>query len=221
MSRHGLNRLQPLALTLLAVNLVFLPEVHARRPSERESLLPLEQIAVWISPTVDVARLLAEDEANRGRNDIPYRIGLPMETDFSTGNSGTWEDLGDGSRVWRLEVRSSGALWTVLGFDVFRPAPGGELWVYDPEGENVHGPFGHADIRRHGELWFPPIAGDTLVVELHWPAELAGVEPDLHLGTVSHGYKPFGVIGRDLSGTEALDDSGPCNIDLACPLGDA
>ncbi len=221
MSQHGLNRLQRLCLTFLALSLLVVPGVHAHRPSQREPLLPLGQIAGWVSPTVDVAQLLAEDETNRGRDDIPYRIGHAMDTDLSPGNSGTWEDLGDGSRVWRLQVSSSGALWTVLGFDVFRPAPGGELWVYDPESRDVHGPFGHADIRRHGELWFPPIAGDTLVVEFHWPAELAGVEPDLHLGTVSHGYKPFGVIGRDLDGPEAVDDSGPCNIDLACPLGDA
>jgi subtilisin-like proprotein convertase family protein len=82
------------------------------------------------------------------------------------------------------------------------------------------GPYTSHDIRRHGELWFPPIAGDTLVVDLYWPEELIGVEPALHLGTVSHGYKPFGVIGREADLTRDFGDSGACNIDVACPLGD-
>jgi subtilisin-like proprotein convertase family protein len=219
MARPGWIRLQPAALLFILVNLVFITGAFADRPSDRETLMAGGQIGRWTSPAVNVPQLLLEDEANRGRDDIPYRIGLPMETDLSPGNSGTWETLADGGQVWRLQLRTDGALWTVLGFDVFQPAPGAELWVYDPESRDVQGPFGHQDIRGHGQLWFPPIAGDTLVVELYWPASLAGQEPELHLGTVSHGYKPFGVIGRELS-TELVDESGACNIDVACPLGE-
>ncbi len=160
-----------------------------------------------------------------------------MATDLSPADSGTWEELVDGGRLWRLRIRTVGALWTVLGFDVFRLQVGGELRVYDPAGKTVMGPYTAADIRRHGQLWFPPIAGDELVVELYWPVELREVQPRLHLGTVSHGYKAFGLIGAqageigpvsgDAEGpdpgasTLGVDDSGSCNIDVACPLGDA
>jgi subtilisin-like proprotein convertase family protein len=183
--------------------------------------LPLERIGAWTSPAVDVERLLGEDEANRGRMGIPLRIGFAMPVDLTPANSGSWEGLPGGDRLWRLSVRTEGALWVVLGFDRFQLQHGGEMWVSDPDGTTVMGPYGDADIRSHGELWFPPIAGDTLIVELRWPEELAGVEPDIHLGTVSHGYKPFGVVGRALDGpaTRALGDSGACNIDVNCPLG--
>ena len=36
------------------------------------------------------------------------------------------------------------------------------MWVYDAALETTMGPYTSRDIRSHGELWFPPIAGDEL-----------------------------------------------------------
>ncbi|MCP3978088.1 MAG: hypothetical protein GY716_01985 [bacterium] len=178
----------------------------------------------WIAPPVDVPRLLQEDAANDERNGIPLRIGYPMATDLHPKNAGTWETTADGDRLWRLKVSSAGARWTVLGFDRFRLQPGGELSIFDPQRKAVLGPFTADDVRDHGEFWTPPVAGDTLVLELLWPAKLGDESPQLHLSTVSHGYKAFGAIGRqDVPGAddpEALGASGSCNNDVACPLGD-
>jgi len=133
---------------------------------------PPDQVAEWRAPDVDVEQLLREDESNRFRTDIPRRICFPMATNLTPANSGTWDELADGSRRWRLQVHSKGALWTVLGFGTFRLQPGGELTVFDPERKTVMGPYTAEHIRKHCELWSPPIAGDTLVVELFWPAAL-------------------------------------------------
>jgi len=211
-----------LGMILIALSPAAVPASEGARSETGRPIgaLTLDQIEGWSSPEVDVQRLMEEDEANRGRKDIPLRIGFAMSTDLTPANSGTWEEILGGDRLWRLRVGTEGALWVVLGFDRFQLQPGSEMWVSDPDGTMVMGPYGHTDIRSHGELWFPPIAGDTLIVELRWPGELEGVEPDLHLGTVSHGYKPFGVVGRS-TGTDALGDSGACNIDVHCPLGDA
>ena len=215
--------LSPLALLLVLFSLTPVLAVAVPDALSVSGLAPVERLAVWESPKVDVPGLLQEDAANAGRFDIPYRIGYPMTTDLGPANSGTWETLDDGSRVWRLRVRSAGALWIALGFDVFRLQDGGRLWVYDAAGRTVLGPKTVEDIRDHGELWLPPIEGDSVVVELDWPAKLAGAEPKIHLGTVSHGYKPFGTIGAGLASggvsAEAFGDSGSCNIDVMCPLG--
>jgi hypothetical protein len=219
-------------LTLLIVTLIWLAAsgvlagTQPRAVTETEArLLPLERVSLWKSPDVDVEQLRIEDAANRDVPGIPLRIGFPMNTDLSPGNGGTWEELPGGGSLWRLRIRTEGALWTVLGFDVFRLQPGAEVRVYDPKLATVMGPFTSRDIRSHGELWFPPIAGEELIVEVYWPAHLSGETPDLHLGTVSHGYEPFGVIGLDAAAdddltTRGFGDSGSCNIDVACPLGD-
>jgi len=226
MARRILQRIAPSILLLpLIVTLVSLGGTLAAQDRQAtvrpyDSVEPLDRVAEWKAPDVDVEQLLREDESNRYRTDIPYRVGFPMTTDITTANSGTWDELGNGDRLWRMKVHSEGALWTVLGFRIFRLQPGGELTVYDPERRTVMGPYTAADIRRHGELWFPPIAGDTLVVEVFWPAALRDQQPRFHLTTVSHGYKPFGVIGRDTDSDNSqrgFGDSGSCNIDTACP----
>ncbi len=178
-------------------------------------LRSLDDVAFHELPPVDVAALLAEDAAASGPGAVP-RAGYPIKVDLSPAVAGTWEDLPDGDRLWRLRVRSPGALWIVLGFGTFRLQPGGELWVYPEQGGRTWGPYSSADIRRHGQLWFPPLAGDGVVVELHWPRSLDKQSPNLNLGTVSHGYVEWGGIG----GTTPTPDSGSCNNDVNCPLGD-
>jgi hypothetical protein len=175
-----------------------------------------DRVATWVTPAVDVDALIAEDDVRRREGRGPTRVGLPLRTDLSPANAGTWRERPGGGWRWRLRVRSEGALWTVLGFDEFRLQPGASLRVYDPLAHTVQGPFTSADVRLHGELWVAPVAGDTLVVELDWPAELRREQPAIHLGTVSYGYRPWGGIGEN----KALA-AGDCHIDVNCPLGDA
>ena len=180
---------------------------------------PMREAVTWAMPHVDVPALVAEDEMTHAvRLGVPERIGFPVETDITPSNLGTWDDLGNGDRLWRLRLASPGALWMVLGFDAYHLQDGGRLWFYDEQKRTVLGPFGAADIRDHGELWTPPIEGDAVVVELFWPSALAGQAPRMHLGTVSHGYKPFGAIGY-AAYEKAIGDSGSCNIDVNCALG--
>ena len=184
--------------------------------------VPQGEVRSWDSAPVDVPRLLAEDAANAKIPGIPLRIGFPMAVDLEPANSVTWETLPGGDRLWRLRVVSRGARWIELGFDAFRLRAGAAMWVYDAGHRTVVGPYTSADVRDHGELWPPPIEGSETVVELLWPRTLAGQTPRLHIGTVSHGYKAFGSIGRDLlpgAGDLSANASGSCNIDINCPLG--
>ncbi|MHC4428028.1 MAG: trypsin-like serine peptidase [Planctomycetota bacterium] len=147
-----------------------------------------------------------------------------MKTNLSPTNSGTWEELPGGDRLWRLRLETAGALWTVVGLETFRPQPGARLFAYDPAGATVLGPFTSSDVRRHGQLWLPPIEGDTVMLELEWPASLRAVEPNLKVGTVSHGYEAWGGMGEIDEGAGEEDPvasaAGACNVDINCPAGD-
>jgi hypothetical protein len=200
----------------------------AQRPLSlsRADLLPEGAVQIRTMPAVDVAALLLEDQANRDLVGVPYRVGYPMASDLSPATAGTWEDVPGGGRVWRLRVRSPGALWTALGFGTYRLQPGAKFWVYDPQRREVLGPYESDDVRSHGQLWLPPVQGDTAVLELYWPEELGDTVPNIHLGTVSHGYKSWDGYGEAELGSGASRDeleslaSGSCNIDVNCPLGD-
>ena len=80
----------------------------------RDGLMPLEGVELHTMAPVNLAELAIEDEANDAAG-VPYRVGYPMASDLSPSNSGTWEELPGGGRLWRLRVRSAGALWIALG----------------------------------------------------------------------------------------------------------
>ncbi len=150
------------------------------------------------------------------RKGEPLIVGEPLKVLITPRAGGLWEDVAGGT-LWRITLQSPGAKWLVLAFGQFRLPPGAKLWVYDPRrdsGPGLLGPYERKDVREHGQLWVPPLAGDTATVELFWPASLKDVEPDLTLNLVSHGHRAIGPIGQD-----PTPKVGACEIDIMCPLG--
>ena len=71
-------------------------------------------------PTVDIHSLLAEDvERENSGTPVAPRFAKNIPVDYTPDNSGTWETLEDGSRLWRLRLSSAGALSLNLGLEHF------------------------------------------------------------------------------------------------------
>ena len=166
-----------------------------------------------------------DEEARRAipsaRNPGPFRFAVPVETYFTTVNSGTWQDVPGGGRLWRLVIDSSGAENLNLAFTRFDLAERAKLWIYDPAGDRVEGPYTSADRSDEGRFFTPIIQGEEIVIELFIPegAYDAGEEtPDggITIGRVNHGFRGLG--GPDKAGG---DKQGTCNIDTVCPAGNA
>ncbi|MBK8166828.1 MAG: T9SS type A sorting domain-containing protein [bacterium] len=156
------------------------------------------------------AELAAEDAA-RDVAGLPWRYAVPEAVRVVPGQDGTWERQADGSRRWRLEVASPGALSLNLGFTIYWLPESATLSVRAAGGEVPPLVFDAGDNADHGELWTPVLLTDALVVELVVPPA-ATVEPLLELGFVNSGYRYFG--------TAPQVKSGACNIDVVCPEGD-
>lgn len=166
----------------------------------------------WDAPRIDLAR-----RAQRGVPDEgPMLAGVPIRAGLSPATAGVWRPRPGGGRVWSLEVRSADALWLGLGFEGFRLPEGASLEVTDAAGRPV-AVRGPADARADGQLWLPPADGDTLRIELTWPASQADRMPGLTLTTVTHGFRSWTTGDpRVLAGTT------DCNVDVNCsPEGDA
>ena len=172
-----------------------------------QELRPLADVPGLETPAVDGAALLAEDAAAASR-DVPFRFASPFPVNVTPADSGLWEESGGGATsVWRLRVRSPGALSMNLGFERYSMPRGGRLSIYTPDYETVEGPFTEADNESHGELWTPVVPGDEVVVEAAMPTDLVG-ELQLELGSVNRGYKDaFSLQKEQLT----------CNLDVACP----
>ncbi len=185
------------------------PVAETRAPAPAlEGLAPLSAAPILETPSVDVSASRTVDVPSG-----PYRFAEPFAVEVTPATHGLWETTSDGrTAVWRLRVRSAGAVSINLGFTRYRMPPGARLRVHTPDGEDVVGPYTEADNKSHGELWTPLVSGDDAVIEVTAPADRIG-ELELQLGSVNRGF-------RDLVATDPLRNHGSCNIDVACSQAD-
>lgn len=82
-------------------------------------------------PAVDVQKLLKEDSINDVFKDVPWRFGENFEVELNPQNSGTWDYLPKGEKLWRLGIKCPGAYTINLTFDKYHLPPGAKLFVYN------------------------------------------------------------------------------------------
>lgn len=169
---------------------------------------PLSQVEQIDLPPVDNRALVAEEVRRAGPGVVP-RFALPMALPLSPLTEGTWDTLSDGAMLWRVRLRSRGALSLNLGFERYVMPAGGRLLIYTPDYATIVGPFTEADNEAHGQLWTPIVQGDEVVVEVSLPSEAVS-QLELVLGFVNHGYMYPGKAPV----------SGACNVDVACSADD-
>jgi hypothetical protein len=188
-----------------------LPALAAVPVTSSHQVLGLESIDAVIFPSLNT-ELLAWEDVEREEMGLPPRFAVPKEVEVSPSTHGTWEDLGQGMKLWRLRIESLGALSLNFGFTRYQMPEGGSLFLYAAdESYELSRAFTAEDNENHGELWTPVVLSDNVIIELIVPA--AAVDSlALDLGYVNIGYRGFGETMATLQGT--------CNNDVVCPEGD-
>ncbi len=160
--------------------------------------------------TVDVESLTAEDKINDQYKDIPWRFGFEFEVNYNPENSGVWDVLPKGDKIWRLGIKSDGAFTINLIFNNYLLPPNAKLFVYSADKSEIIGAFTDANNQDDGYFATTLIRSDAIIIEYYEPynAAFAG---ELNLGTVTHGYRDA------YSYAKAFGGSGSCNVNVACP----
>ncbi len=169
------------------------------------------------TPAVDVQALLAQDDIEEAEG-MPFRFGEPIEVDYDLINSGTWEELPDGSGLWRLEIRSDGAYSLNLIYDRYWLPPDAKLFIYNEDRSTTIGAFTEQNNKEHGQFGTAPVPGDICILEYFEPAGVRG-QGEIAISRVVHAYKNI----FDYSTTKELLDfgsSGSCNNNINCPEGE-
>ncbi len=191
----------------------------ARRPKRPSTpgrrLKPIEVVDHVVTERLDPEAVRQADQ-RRERQGGPYRFAVPRKVLITPWTGGTWEDIDDQIRLWRLHVTAPGAVSINLGFGRYCMPPGGSMFIYATDETRVLGPFTEDDNKKHGELWTPVIHSDDIVVEVSIPASEVG-QLELELTSINHGYRGFRRGGK---GDKGLGDSEWCNVNVACPEGD-
>lgn len=206
--RHALI----LASLLIAASTLALAD--DRVPSERLAMpLPTQALVL---PVMDAAKMrdvsLAGQKPGEPLRFAEALAGKSLRSVAGKALQGEWLDLPDGSRLWRLSVHAPGAMNLNFHFSRFRLPYGAELHLYAPDRKQRFGPWTDADNTDHREFWTPLLDGERAIIELLVPA---AAEPhlDFELGGIQRGFLD------PLSHFEAK--AGTCNIDVACPDGNA
>ncbi|MCK7594351.1 proprotein convertase P-domain-containing protein [Pseudomarimonas salicorniae] len=161
-----------------------------------------------VLPSPDLTRILAEDAKAVGG---AYRYGVSVAVPQAKAG-GHWERTAKGDWVWSLELVSPAA--KSLDFHFSR--------LFLPESAQLRiigeGKGNQRVIQPHevaGGAWYSPyVAGERARIEITVSAR------DKHrvqaeLASVTHGYRGL------FEGVEGQAKSGSCNVDTACPAGDA
>ena len=138
---------------------------------------------------------------------LQLSVGVPMELSLA---DGVWtQDEAAGLSTWRMRVYSAGATLLIPSFDRFDIPDGAQLWVSDAAESVVKGPYTR---KEHGAstLETAMVPGEELLIELRVPTAQRDAV-NLHLAGIGHGVHDFDNVAK----------SGSCNINVACPEGDA
>jgi lysyl endopeptidase len=174
--------------------------------------LPLnEQIQTVTLPAFDYQSMIEEDRLSAMMHDVPLRYGRVFEVNYNLQNSGTWTELSDGSRIWRLKIKSDNAYSINLIFGKYLLPEGATLYIYDPAKNTMIGGFTKLNNNGLDKIFATaPVKGEETIIEYYEPYNEKG-NGILELYQATHAY-------RDLFGFDNLLEV-PCNININCPVG--
>ncbi|MBO4489139.1 MAG: T9SS type A sorting domain-containing protein [Bacteroidales bacterium] len=168
-------------------------------------------------PAVDADKLMAEDAwAEKG---TPMRVGVVHSVDYTFNNCGRKDVLADGSTLWRLSLKSPGALIMTVIFSEFNIPEGASLHIYNGDRSQLTGTYTNEDfLNTNGFMESEDILDDELVIEYHEPAN-ALYHGNIRIERVKHIYKDF--LGLKDSGKGNIGDAeGNCHLNVVCPVAD-
>ena len=191
-----------------------LPLSFAEASDPRKALFD-EPYQVYELLRPDMEAVHAEDlaSAEKGR---PYRVGINIPVSYNIHNSGTWLELPDGARLWRLGIHIPGANGLSLYFSERIKIPqGGRLHAYNERHSQYVGAYTSSTPSFYAmEL----IQGDLLTLEYYMPAGSHEL-PVIEIHEVAYYYRGFQERLSSFSGAGeiTLDRAhGGCEVDAVC-----
>jgi len=158
----------------------------------------------------DIIALKAEDAIVEAQKIGPWRFGHNNYVNLNMNNSGTWMNLQNGGKVWRLKLTCENALTVNLTLDNVVIPEGNELYVYNPQKDFILGKFTSYHLYE-GELGTELVPGNTAIVEYYVAPENINSIAQLNINTVTHGYRTANEFQE-----KAFGSSGNCNMNANC-----
>lgn len=160
---------------------------------------------------IDLIAIGIEDEAHEANGGVPrYGVHLPLNVNLT--NSGTWFDLPNGDKVWKLKLTSPGAQAISFLFSSFNIPKGGKLYIYNEDRSFWIGGFTEMNNQDGGSYASSLVYGQSVMLELFIPQSKIG-QAQLEIEHLVHAYRH---VYDDL---EEDRGSQSCEVDVNCSEG--
>ena len=186
---------------------------HGGMPYSFKKSISLSQIDVELLPYHDNEALL-EEEVFPSKNE-GFIFGKEIEVNYNLENSGLWETLPNGGRLWRLAIQSTGAYSLNLVFDGFYLPSHSNLFIYTEDRSYIMGSFTEKNNNQWGNFATSLLPGDAITLEYYEAPQDYG-KGIVQLSTIVHGYKNL-LFHKGKHGAA----QGKCHIDVNCSIGDS
>jgi lysyl endopeptidase len=143
----------------------------------------------------------------------PAGSGMVIETDYDPGNSGTWDTLSGGLRIWRIAFKVKDARLLNLILKPYHVEPGVKIFIYDSLQQNVLGAFTDLNNKPIRLLATGFIPGNMLVLELQVPSYITE-DTKIAIGGIGCDFADKTDQKQFKDGWFGL--SGECNVDINC-----
>lgn len=150
-----------------------------------------------------------------GKNGAIERVAKNIPTNLNPYNSGTWETLKNGDKLWRLQITATNALGINALFKDFSLAQGSKLFVYSPNYKQVIGAFNETNNDESKLFSTEIIFGNTLILEYLEPKNQAN-RGFFTIENIGSFYKSTGFPNQD---TDDFNNSEYCEINVNCSEG--
>ena len=201
---------------LLLSGFLVLGQAHAATQPQA-NLHALNAVPRFALDGAAVAKAVATAEQGKSR---PLQFAVTMDLPLTL-SDGRWETLDADTSSWRLRVGSAGAQSLGFEFSRFRMPAGGELLIYDAQGQLMQGPYTATSETAEGRLWTAIVPGAEAVIEARVPTA-ARDALQLELARVGHGFRNFSAAASGVAEPRAIPGGGTaasCEVNIACPAG--
>jgi lysyl endopeptidase len=191
-----------------------LPTSFAKVPLNETSPFAVSyQVHELVTPDMHAVHIEDAADSEKGK---PYRVGINIPVSYNMNNSGTWLELENGDKIWRMGVRIPGAQALSLYFSSPVQVPvGGKLHAYNEKHSQYVGAYtSNTPTFQAMEM----IQGDLITLEYYMPAGSTQL-PTIEIHEIAYYYR--GVEARIAAfrdGELILEERahGSCEVDAMC-----
>ncbi|MBN2166781.1 MAG: trypsin-like peptidase domain-containing protein [Marinilabiliaceae bacterium] len=169
-----------------------------------------DEVPYVVMPDFTICSAITDDEKLKNNEAC---FAHSFDVNITPDNSGIWNELADGSKMWRVGICSKNAYSINIIFDRFEIPDGAQLFVYNKKRGQLKGAFSNKSFSGFGSFAVEPVSGDSIIVEYIEPP-FPAFKGKLRIDYVNHDYK--GVFGLNDFNLNGLGASENCHPDLSC-----